>query len=379
VTRFHPLRRLAVIAASVLLGSAFVNAADAPRAVGATRRILADTGVPARPRLPDSVDARDWRSYFRCALHAEKPAEEHACLYWGARLEPEAPELHYLRYLLSVLKDTASASRARELDPFFYQTRIVVLHSKAGVMTAASRRGWILLEGADYFGATRTFLRYLEHKPGDVEARWGAALAYHYRGRDDSAAAQLGLMIDTLRQRQDRRTASYMSLEFLEFARATALRLARDTAGARAALEGALTENFGSFLARMMLADIVTAAGDTARAAEHWAAAMELGGGDLVVRARHARFLARVGRNGEAERELGALIAAEPHWVSLRRDLAVVLDAAGPERRADAVRAYAAYLERAPRDPAAPRELAERRLATLRGEPAPGVPRRVPD
>jgi Flp pilus assembly protein TadD len=378
VTRFHSFRRLAVIGASVLVGSAFASAANGPRDVATNRRILADTGAPARPRLPDSVDARDWRSYFRCALNTTKPAEEKACLYWGARLEPEAPEVPYLRYLLSDLKDTASESRARELDPFFYQTRIVVMQAKPGIWTAAARRGWIALEGADYFGATRTFLRYLELKPGDVEARWGAALAYHYRGRDDSAAVQLGLMIDTLRQRQDRRTASYMSLEFAEFARATALRLARDTAGARAALEGALTENFGSFVARIMLADIVMAAGDTAKAAEHWATAMELGGRDLVVRARYARFLTRVGRYAEAERELDALIAAEPHWVSVRRDLAVALDAAGPNRQADAVRAYQAYLERAPREPAAPREVAERRLAALRGEQAPSAPRRIP-
>ena len=186
-------------------------------------------------------------------------------------------------------------------------------------------------------------------------------------------------MVFTLRAQQSRRTASYLSLEFAELARATALRLARDTAGARAALERSLTENFGSFRARAMLADIALSAGDTARAAEHWTSALELAEGDVVVRARHARFLAEIGRYADAERQLNALIALEPDWVNLRRDLAVALDSAGIERRLDAVRAYLAYLDRAPREPAGPREAVVRRLAALRGDSTARVPARVPD
>lgn len=375
-----PLSRLARVGALLVLVTAVAATAPADgRGSAARAHAAVDTGAPKRPRLPDTVDARDWRAYFRCAMHAERTEEERACLYWAERLNPEAPEVPYLRFLLSDAKDTASATRARMMDPFFFQTRIVVVQSKAGIWTNAARRGWIMLEGANYFGATEVFNRYLALRPGDVEARWGAALAYHYRGRNDSAAIQVATMIDTIRRARTQHTASDLSLDFLEFARATALRLARDTAGARAALEEALTENFGSPRARMLLADLESLAGDTAEAAAHWATVIELAGDDGVVRARHARFLAGLGRFAEAERELAALVALEPHWVAIRRDLAITIDSAGPARRADAIAAWQAYLERAPRDPAAPREAARRRLALLRGESPPPVPRRVPD
>ena len=374
-----PLARLLRIVAIVFV-VATVAAVGAPAHAGARSALAkADTGAPKRPRLPDTVDARDWRAYFRCAMQAERKEEERACLYWAERLDPEAPETAYLRYLLSDTKDTASATRARTIDPFFFQTRIVVVQAKAGIWTAAARRGWIKLEAADYYGASEMFGRYLALMPGDVDARWGAALAYHYRGRDDSAAMQLSAMIDTIRQARTQHTASYLSLDFLEFARATALRRARDTAGARTALQEALTENFASPLARMMLADLESLAGDTTQALAHWATVLELAGDDLLVRVRHARFLARLRRYADAERELQALVALEPHWVDLRRDLAAAIDSSGPARRSDAIAAWQAYLERAPRLPVPPREAAERRLALLKGERPPPAPRRVPD
>ena len=235
------------------------------------------------------------------------------------------------------------------------------------------------MSGGDYFGASTWFAKYLALVPGDVEARWGAAIAFHHRGKPDSAAIQLTLMLDTLRQLQAARTATYLSLEFAEYALATAHHDAGQRDSARAALERALVEKLAYYPARMLLGDIALETGDTTAASEHWGAVAELARGDVVAQARFARFLARAGRLADAERELEAVIAREPHWVGARRALAVVLDSAGPPRRADAVRAYREYLVRAPREPVEPRRDAERRVAALSGVELEKAPIRVPD
>ena len=375
--RLHAPSRLAAIAAAVLLVSAFSSADLHGRVTPA--RVASDTVGPKRPRLDDTADTRDWRSYFQCAMNATKASQENACLYWAERLDREVPETPYLRFLLSRGKDTAAETRALELDPFFFQTRIVILRGSSFALSGPDARGWEALQGGQYGPASAAFAEHLAKRPADLRARWGAAVAHHYAGHHDSSATQLGIMLFWMRQQQAQRTANYHSLDFIEFARATALLLAHDTAGARNALEASLTENFGSWLARMTLADIAMGAGDTARASEHWTAARELGAGDVVVRARYARFLTKVRRFADAERELAEVIAAEPHWASVRRDLAIAIDSLGAERRADAIRAYEDYLARAPREPAPPRAIAESRLAALKGGGSGRGAVRVPD
>lgn len=325
-----------------------------------------DTTAPRRPRLADTLDPRDWRSYFTCAFETPDRRQESACLYWAERLEPEAPETPFLRWALSEEKDTAALLRAMDLDPFVFIARIVRIQSKPGIFTPLGRRAWISLRAGDHHRASGEYLRYLARTPGDLQARWELALAYHYRGRPESAAVHIGVLLDTIRARREQRTASYLSLEFLEWARGRALQLAKDRAGAQAAHERALEENLVFHQARIALVELALQRGDTAAASDHWRQILELAPASPLVDARHARYLARVRRREDAVKAFERVVAAEPHWVAVRRELAVVLDSAGAGRRADAIAAHEAYLARAPRQPAAPREAAAARLLRLR-------------
>jgi predicted Zn-dependent protease len=116
----------------------------------------------------------------------------------------------------------------------------------------------------------------------------------------------------------------------------------------------------------MLLADIELDEGDTASAAADWSQARDVYGDDVIARRRYAVFLLRSGRAAEAERELRAVLVAEPDWVDAHRDLARAVDAQREARRADAVAAYEEFLRRAPDDPAEPRRDATERLAALR-------------
>ena len=332
-----------------------------------------------RTALGPEADPYDSRSYADCAIEHPEPTVRQACLQRAERLDPERPEIHFLRYVLSGEKDTAALTRARLLDPFISRTGNDSLDAKPGARTPPGSDGWLALRAGDYVAASDAFARRLASAPGDIDAYWGAATAFHHRQRHDSAARRLRAVIDTLRGGHAARGSSRTPLAFAEFALAHVwLAGTRDSGlpedewirrrdSARVALRRAVAADLSFYHAHMLLGNMALDDRDSAGAVRHWEAVRDLAGDDVVARARRARYLSADGQTAEADRDLRALIAREPHWAALRLDLAAAIAMSGDARKREAIRAYEDWLAQAPREPAALRAGIVRRIAALRG------------
>lgn len=322
----------------------------------------------ARPRLPKDADPRDWASYLECARRDDVAREEEqACLRWAHRLDPERADVPYVAWLKSRRKDATALEEARLLDPFINEARFVALETKPGAITNPRKRAGGYLRSGDWLRASQDFARWLASSPADREALWGAATAYHFLGRHDSAAVALGALDHALDGEAKRDPkAPYPSRTIVRWALAQSWLAAEQADSALAVLARLTTDDPSFFRARALEGDARLARGDTAGALASWQAAVDASHGDLVTRARYGRFLLRAGQGGESARTvLDAVVADAPDWANARRDLARALEAAGPSRETAAVSAWRDYLERAPARDDAGRKDAERGLAVL--------------
>ena len=331
--------------------------------------VSAQPSVPKRPKLSDTLDARDWRSYYSCGLTESRDDRAHACFYWAARLDPERPEPLYAEWMLNP-KGRQSDSLRREAllrYPFFYHAHVIALEERRyGIFSSADARAWGGLSAGNYYGASTAFAQLVSAHPDDPDSRWGFAVALYHRRLYDSAAAQVHALADILRREQEKKVVlMYHSLDFVGYMEAIAWLEGGQRDSARAALERSLGENLAFYYARALLGDVALAAADSAAADAHWEQARELLGGDAYMRRRYAHFLQRRGRLADAERELRAVLAAEPHWVNAYWDLASVIDAQGESRRADALAAYTDFLARAPAVDSTHRGAAQKRVTEL--------------
>ena len=340
-----------------------------------------DKAIPPRPtfdRRAVNQDQHDWRAYFDCGFTVETKPEMRACFYWASRLEPSRPEPLYAAWRLSDDKDTLALSRALRLDPFIIDARVrPITQPRAGYFTSPESRGWSAMSAGDYFAATKAFDVHLAREPDDLDARIADAIALYYRAMYDSSVAQLGVIEQALRARGAAHLARrYRPLSLIAYMQGVA-----DAAGgrgdrAREALQRALTEDLTFYQARMLLADLELAAGDTAGADADWTQVRELSTGDVVARRRYATFLLQTGRPADAERELRGVIEAEPRWAAARFDLAVALAAQGGAtgdmatsdraKHDGAIRAFEDFLALAPASATDARRAAGDRLAALR-------------
>lgn len=334
----------------------------------AAATVRAQTSPPGRPRLERDQDGRDWRSYLSCAVMAESYKDARACLYWAARLDPSRAEPLYAEWMLGEQKNDSVHREALMRDPFVYQARVATLgERKYGVFSSPAARAWGALAAGNYFDAARNFDVVLAADSSALDARWGAAIAQYYRRKLDSSAMHVRALDDALRRKRERTLQGvYTTFDFLGFMEGVAWLAGGRRDSARAALERAVGENVAFYPASMLLGDLALERGDTATADQLWAQAAELQQSNGYVRGRYGQYLLRRRRFGDAEQELRATLALEPHWVDAHWALARALDAQGGARVSDATAAFREFLRRAPAADSARRSAAAQRVGAAK-------------
>jgi len=139
----------------------------------------------------------------------------------------------------------------------------------------------------------------------------------------------------------------YYSKAFPEYAIGRLLAARGDLPGATEAFGRSLAEDIAYAPSHQWLAQVALARGDVESGVRELEQAVELSGGDGVMRWELGRALGAAGRDTAALEQLQAAVRAEPHFADPYFSLALALDRIG--RTDDAVAAYRDYLARATR------------------------------
>jgi Tfp pilus assembly protein PilF len=135
------------------------------------------------------------------------------------------------------------------------------------------------------------------------------------------------------------------------------------TAEARRAWERALEEDMSMYPARAALARLALRERHPAEAADHMAQAVDLAPNDAVMQFEYGNALVAANRRDDAIAAYQRAVQLEPYWAEPYMRLGIAFDNAG--QPAEALFAYRAYLERAPRRHAPAIQRITERIAAL--------------
>ena len=356
-------RDLAALAASLLLASWIVRPAAAQE--------------PARPMLAAAADTNDWEAYYDAGiellrLRQQIDAERH--FYWASRLDPSRAEPYYARWVafwardpqrylrwwegardVVEAKDVRRADSLRTLaewrNPLVYQgIRLAILDQLPGDWADDPLTRALVAYGRHQFDrAAGTLQNYIARNPSKhAWARYYRALVLTAQEKYDSATTEMQSLVTELRSRDAQRVEyEYYSKAFPEYAIGRLLAARGDLPGATEAFGRSLAEDIAYAPSHQWLAQVALARGDVESGVRELEQAVELSGGDGVMRWELGRALGAAGRDTAALEQLQAAVRAEPHFADPYFSLALALDRIG--RTDDAVAAYRDYLARATR------------------------------
>jgi predicted Zn-dependent protease len=247
-------------------------------------------------------------------------------------------------------------------NPFVHQGLLVFLYDllPGNWRDDLVTRAWISYANAELPTALEQFGKAVQRDPKRFGyLRFNRASAFVNLGRGDSASAEVATLLAQLRA-EDNATLGdgYQSKELLEYAQGLLHQQARRARAAREAFGRAVTENPGFTPARAALADLATAARDTATALLEYSTAIEVDPKDVMIRLGYGKALLAAARPADAVVQLQRAVSLDPMYAAsyywLGTALEVVSDAA------NARLAYAQYLARAPRADAWRPEVEER-------------------
>ncbi len=345
----------------------------------------------ARPRLPAAADTNDWEAYFDYAVAQlrKAPRVAEAAFVWASRLDPTRAEPLYGRWVAYWMRNTgwfrdylkrkpellespqvvrvdSLYQRALLRNPLVPQTLAILVYDKLPGRWSGDRFTTAVLEYArgQFAAAASDFAKVLRDDPrrGGV-VRYYRALCFTPVRQFDSAVAEMTALLAEMRARDERwLDYSYQSKEILEYSLGLLEAARGNRAAAREALGRALVENLAFYPAHAALGELALRDGDTTHAVREYAQAVELRGDDAVLRYRYGAVLAFAGRTADAEAQLRQALALEPVFAAPYFTLGGVLEAR--QQPHQALAAYRAYVERAPRG-AAPLASAEASIAAL--------------
>lgn len=362
--------------------------------------LAAQEPEPPRPRLARGADPNDWEAYFDhgARLFKGRTSEAEAAFYWASRLEPSRAEPLYARWAAFFMRDLRMYERYLEDDertlrrpdvqradslkelaflrnPLVHRGLLALLHEQLPGVWARDfeTRAWLAYAQSDWERAVRDFARAADHHRGErhQRARFGRALAFTSMGRLDSAAVELQGLLELLRAEETsdlRLIRPEESKEMYEYAVGLLHLAERRTAPAREAFQRALLENAGFYPAHAMLGEIALDERKGEEAVREYAQAVEIAGGDPVLRFQYGAALAAAGRHDEAAQQLSAAVEWEPYWAEPLRLLGSSLERLG--KKDEALAAYRRYLEMAPRSAAAAATRVRGRVSALEAAPA---------
>ena len=349
---------------------------------------------PPRPRLAAGADTNDAEAYHDFAiLPTTAWKQAYDAEYWAYRLDPQQPAYLYAQHQSLWYKQAPEWRRAyregadyvlksresRELDSLFYdaQLRDPFVHLYNTVcylpdwideVRNPAERAYVYFESGCHAKAAETFAQAIAKYPKRLSLRLDRARSSYWVGHYGNAIAELRTVLDTLRARDQKKLVrAYESKEMLEYMLGAAYERERDWAAARDAYGRALTENLSFYMAHAALANVARQQGDMATALQEYELAVTLRPDDALLRHEYGRALldAQPRRNAEAEAQLRAAIALNPHFATAYYNLAVALE--NQERGPEAAFQYAQYVERAPRGQARLIQHAQARSAALIG------------
>lgn len=336
---------------------------------------------PPRPRLPEPADTNDAKAYALIASIwiSSNPDSAAAAFYWASRLSPWLAEPYYGRAIALLLTTGERDERFRERvwlpkrrlrldevrildslhrlaverDPFlkrqydYLMTGRLPDARRRRVRDAATRGFWALQAGS-YEEAVEHLGRALAKRPKQVLLRAYRAQALYHLHRYDSAAHELGVLIDSLTAREAKELSPiYLSKALLYYAQGLAYVEDEDSSAARVAFEQAVTEDLAFYMAHVRLGELAARRRDTATLVREIGEALTVKEDDPALRLYLGYVLHSLGRSSEAEAQLRQAIAANPDYALPYYHLGIVLS-----DRADtaaAIGAYDAFLARAPR------------------------------
>lgn len=352
-----------------------------------------------RPRLDPPANPNDWEAYFDYGTRIikDRPTDAEAAFYWAQRLAPDRAEPLVAHWVAFHLRDFGRWERyLKGDDSRLLSDPAIVAHDSLRWLARA--RNPFVSEGLVYYlydqlpgqwredDATRGFIYYAAAKfplavdlfQRDVKRngrkrpwkRWSLAQALVGTGRYDAALAQVDSLRAALDSAAERQlVGAYESKEMLDLGAAFLRQVLGDTAGARAAAERGLTENFAFYPAHTFLGHMSRGARDMDGALREYELAAQLAPNDAVVLHDYGAALAFKGQFAPALEAMRKATTLEPYYAMPWLGIAAVLDAT---HDADGARAaYQAYIDRAPRKNEREIARARQRIAAL--APAPSA------
>jgi tetratricopeptide (TPR) repeat protein len=187
----------------------------------------------------------------------------------------------------------------------------------------------------------------LRKDPEQISLHYVRAQAHFQLGQFDSAAAELGVLADSLGKRQEKElSAFYVSRATIYYAQGMAYMQLGDTAAARAAYERTLVEDLGFHMASVRLAGSALSMGDTTGALQHLAHAVAVSPSDAPLHFFYGLVLNQVKQYKEAEAQYRQAIDINPHYAPPYLYLGTLLE---KHDLASAVASYNTFLSRSPK------------------------------
>lgn len=346
--------------------------------------------TPPRPQLAADADTNDARSYYEWGRRPELDWKStYNAYYWAQRLEPG--DITYLRGLYVAFLNrhsffwrrdydrgvsrVAKSDDARLLDSLLSE---IIMRDPYGDRRAScvfaeegeQQRdqyfvGYVHYNNGCYSQANAAFAEALRNDGSLLLAHRYRARSFYYQQLYDSTVAELRVLIDSLRARDEKYLMQvYNSKAMFEYMIGFAEAHRHHWGPAREAYERALTEDLAFYIAHQRMAEAALEQSDVKTALAEYELAVGLKPGNAVLRNDYGRALYLAGHDAEAEAQLLEAVRLEPHWARPYYNLAAAL--ASLKRTDEAIAQYEAFLARCPRRLASEAAEARNRIAKLR-------------
>jgi Tfp pilus assembly protein PilF len=206
--------------------------------------------------------------------------------------------------------------------------------------------GMCFMQFGNYEKSVERLGAALRKDPEQIYLHYLRAQAHFQIGQFDSAAAELGVLADSLGKRQEKEiNAFYVSRATIYYAQGMAYMQLADTTAARGAYERALVEDLSFHMASVRLAGRALSEGDTTNAIQHLAHAVTVSPSDAPLRYYYGLVLDHAKQYREAEAQYRQAIDINPHYAPPYLQLGRLLES---NDLASAVASYDTFLMRSP-------------------------------
>jgi tetratricopeptide (TPR) repeat protein len=357
---------------------------------------------PPRPRITAPQDSNFAGSYFQLGMArlSRNPEEAAAAFHWARRLDPSLADAFYseriarhlsnTRQLYDYLVRNRSVMRRKEvleidslqiealirnpmLNPrldremyeLFMDNATGEVHRIDWDRSDPGNAAWLAMSEGNYPRAAELYGKAVKATKNAYGYHLDRALAFYLSMQPDSSIAALDAYLDA--RRKDEKTeviVVYQSKALAEYTMGWVYDRMGKPALAKEAYGRALAEDLSFAMAHSALGDLAQVARDTATALQEYDLAVQLRGEDPYLRHHYGNALLAAGRAEDAAVQFEKAVELEPFYARPWFQLAKASDKLG--RKARAIEAYQAFMQRAARDLRAELGVAAERVHALK-------------